>query len=468
MHNVQSSSIVSQNYPMWKELPKDLSLEVLSHLSPRKVGTCNLICKQWSRFLNSPEAWQFLSRCHLSYITPGVIKSFQGYVNLYSNLTHGVCSEKTPDQLHAGTVWSLIVEDEKLFSGSSDNMIKIWNPTTGDCLANLQGHTNWVCSLAIKGDKLFSGSCDHTIRIWNRISNICIGILQGHKDMVCALAISGDKLFSGSADHTIKIWDLNTHACIATLEEHKGTVRSLVIEGDKLFSGSWDKTIKIWDLATHACINTLGGHTKTVCSLATSGNKLFSGAWDGSIKIWDLANCTNNTTLCDESVISIYSLAVEGGKLFSGDAAGEINIWDLATHKCIATLKGHKDGVKVTSLAIKDGKLFSGAEDHTVKIWDFTVSHAQIFMEIARGLGHWNQKEITLAIERFSKMPKAAKNKIFTELYKIIKPKLKRDYWGCAEDAFYGRNGQNAKNDQKAKAIQNYVMRPISAPPKNR
>jgi WD40 repeat protein len=65
-------------------------------------------------------------------------------------------------------VFSLVLlPDGTLASGSADNTIKIWNPSTGTCLRTLSGHANWVFSLALFPDgTLASGSRDQTIKIW--------------------------------------------------------------------------------------------------------------------------------------------------------------------------------------------------------------------------------------------------------------------------------------------------------------
>jgi F-box/WD-40 domain protein 7 len=71
----------------------------------------------------------------------------------------------------------------------------------------LEGHTNWVLALAVSGSKLFSGSEDNTIRVWDLEKNYAhVKTLKGHTRGVCALAVSGSKLFSGSEDKTIRVW----------------------------------------------------------------------------------------------------------------------------------------------------------------------------------------------------------------------------------------------------------------------
>ena len=56
-------------------------------------------------------------------------------------------------------VHSLVVRENKLFSGAGDGMIKVWDMKTGACLASLIGHCGSVLALAATSDNtLLSGS----------------------------------------------------------------------------------------------------------------------------------------------------------------------------------------------------------------------------------------------------------------------------------------------------------------------
>ena len=63
---------------------------------------------------------------------------------------------------HTNTVVSVCVsaDGSRLFSGSYDNTIKVWDVATGACVQTLDGHTGWVRSLCVSADgsRLFSGS----------------------------------------------------------------------------------------------------------------------------------------------------------------------------------------------------------------------------------------------------------------------------------------------------------------------
>ena len=79
-------------------------------------------------------------------------------------------------------------------------------------LATLKGHTNDVYCLTLYGNKLFSGSFDKTIRVWNADTHEHLATLRGHTSYVWCLTIYNDNLFSGSADKTIRVWNVKESA----------------------------------------------------------------------------------------------------------------------------------------------------------------------------------------------------------------------------------------------------------------
>ena len=108
-------------------------------------------------------------------------------------------------------VYSLAAVDGKLFSGSSDNTIKIWDIKTGKCTATLQGHKHWVVSLAVVSGTLFSGSSDGVIKVWDIHTRKCTATFEAHEQEICYLAVTEGKLFSTSYDNRLKVWDFTAH-----------------------------------------------------------------------------------------------------------------------------------------------------------------------------------------------------------------------------------------------------------------
>merc|ERR1711907_658003 len=77
---------------------------------------------------------------------------------------------------------------------------------SGIQLYTLRGHTSYVYCLTVVGDKVYSGSDDETIRVWDTGTHECMTTLRGHTSWVGCLTVVGDKVYSGSGDKTIRVW----------------------------------------------------------------------------------------------------------------------------------------------------------------------------------------------------------------------------------------------------------------------
>ena len=60
--------------------------------------------------------------------------------------------------------------------------------------ATLEGHTYPMSCMTLNENKLFSGSWDGTIRIWNTETDEEIATLEGHTGIVLCLTVHDNKL----------------------------------------------------------------------------------------------------------------------------------------------------------------------------------------------------------------------------------------------------------------------------------
>ncbi|KAF8799470.1 WD40 repeat-like protein [Phlegmacium glaucopus] len=83
-----------------------------------------------------------------------------------------------------------------IVSASDDHTARIWNTATGECEAELTGHSNWVNSAVFSPDgmNIVSASSDHTVCIWNTATGECEAELQGYTSVL------------SSSDNTDFIW----------------------------------------------------------------------------------------------------------------------------------------------------------------------------------------------------------------------------------------------------------------------
>ncbi|XP_065899712.1 E3 ubiquitin-protein ligase TRAF7-like isoform X1 [Dysidea avara] len=268
---------------------------------------------------------------------------------------------------HQGPVWALVPIGDLLFSGSSDNTIKVWD-VSQYFVKTLSGHENTVLALYHHGDNMYSGSADQTIKVWNIKTLEVVNTIKAHDNHVCTLACSGNLLFSGSLK-SIKAWDLNTRKLVSDLHGENHWVRALKACGNFLYSGSY-KTIKIWDLDSFDCIHILEPHGGSVYSLAVTDQYIICGTYENSINVWKMENRQPVGTL-EGHVGTVYGLAViekpSDVQLVSASYDKTLRVWSLDTMTCLQTLVRHENSV--SSVAVFRGRLFSGSVDSTIKVW---------------------------------------------------------------------------------------------------
>ncbi|PKX90474.1 NACHT and WD40 domain protein [Aspergillus novofumigatus IBT 16806] len=324
--------------------------------------------------------------------------------------------------LHTTTPESVAFSEagDRLASGLTNGIIKIWDTATGGPMQTLQGHDDMVNSVAFSrdGNLLASGSRDHTIKIWDTSTGDCVQIFQGHNGPVSSVSFSATskQLASGSSDETIKIWDVVAGKCVQTVEvnyavhsvafsnadarlaagldggstiiwdtardkhmhklgDYGAFVESVAFSADdkRLASGEYHGTIKIWDTATGACLHTLHGHEETVFSVRflRDRDRLASGSFDGTVKIWDTAIGKCMRTLVGHSTgeISSVSFSATGDQLASAGFA-DIEIWDMAIVNNTTPAQGRRQRVKSVAFSASGHRLVSLSWEGTIWIWD--------------------------------------------------------------------------------------------------
>ena len=111
-----------------------------------------------------------------------------------------------------GSVYSICATPTKVICGTSSYVVHVFDTTTLEELAMLEGHTGTIYSVAVMAESFGMASV----------------------------------LFSASFDSTIKVWDLDSLTCLQTLRKHEGSTNTIVVQQDWLFSGAADNTIKVW------------------------------------------------------------------------------------------------------------------------------------------------------------------------------------------------------------------------------
>ncbi|KAK6117550.1 hypothetical protein DH2020_048705 [Rehmannia glutinosa] len=244
---------------------------------------------------------------------------------------------------------------DKLYTGSQDETVRIWDCQSGQVAWNVQtsveltlnGPVGQVYSLVVGSDLLFAGTQDGTILAWrfNAATN-CFepaASLKGHTLAVVTLVVGGNRMYSGSMDQSIKVWSLETLQCIQTLSGHTDVVMSVLCWDQFLLSASLDKTVKVWAAAETGNLEVTYTHTEehgllTLCGMHDSEAKpvLLCSCNDNSIRAYDLPSFSERGKIFGKQEVRSIQIG-PGGLFFTGDGSGQVRVWKWSAEPTVTS-----------------------------------------------------------------------------------------------------------------------------------
>ncbi|XP_074289763.1 F-box/WD-40 repeat-containing protein At5g21040 [Silene latifolia] len=262
------------------------------------------------------------------------------------------------------TIRAIAADTKLLLAGGTDGFIQCWTAVEGiPHLFDLKGcqsentefrlweHEGPVTSLALDLTRIYSGSWDMTVRVWDRISLQCFMVLR-HSDWVWSLAPHSATIASTSGSD-VYIWDTVSGTLAAIIPRcHSGNTYALARShtGDFLFTGGEDGAIHMFDISNFAeeedvvKVATWIPHSGPVNSLAFEFPWLVSASNDGKL-----------------SLIDVRKLLKTKSQRYAKRPTIEPPQRML-----------HGSGSSLFSVYIGADRIVCGGEDRVVKVWDFS------------------------------------------------------------------------------------------------
>uniref|UniRef100_A0A0E0BZG5 RING-type E3 ubiquitin transferase n=2 Tax=Oryza meridionalis TaxID=40149 RepID=A0A0E0BZG5_9ORYZ len=295
----------------------------------------------------------------------------------HKELNHADCSSN-------GEVTSIAYFKGYIFSGHSDGTLKVWERSENilRLVHESQEHKKAITSLAVlhSEEKLFSGSLDRTIRVWQlRDALRCVEVHDA-KDPVQSLAVAAAMACFAPQGSGVKVLSWNNGGGGAKVLNASKVVRSMALVHGKLFCGCNDGGVQEIDLAS----GTIGviqqgskriiGKASPIYSLHLHGDLLYTGSTslDGaSVKIWSSSNYSLVGTI--PSSVEVRSLVVSSDLVYLGSRNGVVEIWSREKLTRIGALQAGGGG-RVQCMAVDaDGDVIVvGTSDGRIQAWGLT------------------------------------------------------------------------------------------------
>ncbi|EFJ53255.1 hypothetical protein VOLCADRAFT_115828 [Volvox carteri f. nagariensis] len=158
-----------------------------------------------------------------------------------------------------GTVLVYNIDGETLLVGTSGGgELLLWDVSRPhhDCLVRtLVGHNGRSFNVEFSPllrNYLLSSSNDRTSRVWDVSSGECLAVLSGHTAVVRAVAWHPEVAhicFTGSWDASVRVWDIRTGHCLYVANDHHADVYGIACHPRRPFflaTCSRDNTVRLW------------------------------------------------------------------------------------------------------------------------------------------------------------------------------------------------------------------------------
>lgn len=271
------------------------------------------------------------------------------------------------------TIRAVAADTKLLVAGGTDGFIHCWKAVESlKHLFDLKGvekqnkefrlweHEGPITSLALDLTRIYSGSWDMTVRVWDRSSLKCTQVLR-HGDWVWSL-VPHDTTVVSTSGSDVFLWQTNTGTLLNVIQNgHVGNTYALArsCTGDFLFTGGEDGAIHMFEIISGSDessvvqVATWIPHSGAVYSLAFEFPWLVSASSDGKLALIDVRKL------------------LRAGKRTLGKRVSRDNDIDQRNIEPPQRML-HGFGCNLFSVGIGADRIVCGGEEGVVRIWNFS------------------------------------------------------------------------------------------------
>jgi WD40 repeat protein len=319
----------------------------------------------WRAHAGAPTSVQFQPQGLLSAGADGLVKTWAIPPAPVRSVSH-------PEGVLAAAASA---DGKKLYTGSTDKLVRVWDSAKGTLERQFAGHTAPVTTLAVSanGQLLASGGADAAIRFWNQATGKEADAVFGHSASVSALALhpAGTQILSASEDGSVKLWQLALVAPKSLPHPERVTCAALSADGGKLLTGGADKLVRLWNASSGVKERDFAGPTLPIVAVAANGagTTLAAVSADKTLTLWNAADAKVLHKIALPAAAFAVVFGPDPKMVYAGLADGSIRVFSLADGKEVKNLAAHKGAVVGLAVAPKGDVLYSAGADKFIQLW---------------------------------------------------------------------------------------------------
>jgi WD40 repeat protein len=197
------------------------------------------------------------------------------------------------------------------------------------------------------GKLLASAHDDQLIRLWDPATGNEIGRLVGHTGIPGAVALAPDGKRAASVgfrDKAVHVWDTGTSTEVLLLQGHLGDVEDVTFspDGKKIASVAIHGEVCLWDASSGKMLHSFNAHDRDMTHIrfAPDGKEFATCNADHMVRRWETATGRMIAEFhAYPNEVSSIAYSPDGKLLATGSATGLVTTWNLATGKAIRQIK---------------------------------------------------------------------------------------------------------------------------------
>ncbi|CAL1289348.1 unnamed protein product [Larinioides sclopetarius] len=300
-------------------------------------------------------------------------------------------------------------------SGSKDNLLKVWNLTTGEVNQTLDGHSGPITCIAFAPNGLFvvSGSEDTTLRVYGLTQGVVEAVFKDHQSKIINVCVASDSRRVLSVDNQgyHRLWTAENGNQMYVCS--KSTVL-VTLHSNVVFtvSGKNDNILKFWPIMDVDAEISVSHSDSILCYTVTHDcETVITGSNDMSLKVWEVATGKLTQVLAghEGSVTCVAVAPLSPSLVISGSSDCTLILWDMLTGTDNLTFRGHTDTVKCASLTPDGSTLLSGSSDNTIQLWNIhtgdRISMLDLHAQLISLNCSFNLNHVVIQLAKSSSVP---------------------------------------------------------------